>query len=152
MEGGEERVVMWSADAPLPPALPEDDFNEPTSSEEQQSSANTAVTSPYELEAEQRYQELKDMSNGQDYSLLENMGILRVCGKDYEGRPIITLCAARLDLTQIDLQLLLLYVVHVMDPIVDEKYILVFLGTIATSANRPPIEWLSKTYSTFTRK
>ena len=48
--------------------------------------------------------------------------------------------------------MLLYYCIHVLDPIVNNDYVLVVIGTNAKSENRPNLDWLKKAYSIFNRK
>jgi hypothetical protein len=52
----------------------------------------------------------------------------------------------------LDYDLLLLYAIHLLDPIVSEEYVLIYCNTDATSDNRPAFSWLQKVYGIFNRK
>eukprot|EP00012_Vannella_robusta_P000349 CAMPEP_0206187968 /NCGR_PEP_ID=MMETSP0166-20121206/3316_1 /ASSEMBLY_ACC=CAM_ASM_000260 /TAXON_ID=95228 /ORGANISM="Vannella robusta, Strain DIVA3 518/3/11/1/6" /LENGTH=418 /DNA_ID=CAMNT_0053603649 /DNA_START=249 /DNA_END=1501 /DNA_ORIENTATION=+ len=107
---------------------------------------------PKQQKAEEQYQKFKQMAVGKDYSSIESLNILSIQGVDKEGRQIVVLRANILPAKTVDLKLLLLYFISVMDPIVEEDYTLVFIGSNLSSENRPPTDWLSTAYTMFNRK
>jgi hypothetical protein len=60
--------------------------------------------------------------------------------------------ASNIPAKHIDLELLLLYGIYVLDPVVENDYCLVFVGTNFNSENRPSVAWLRKAYGVFNRK
>lgn len=60
--------------------------------------------------------------------------------------------AANLPVKDVNLQDVLLYCIKLLDPVVVNDYVMVFIGTSVTRTNRPPLDWLKKAYSMFNRK
>lgn len=46
----------------------------------------------------------------------------------------------------------LLYMIHLMDPLVEQDYIIIYIHTPLNSQHRPSISWLRNAYSIFNRK
>lgn len=68
------------------------------------------------------------------------------------GDQLLWLFASRLPAKKVNLDDLLLYFISVLDPIVRDDYVLVYVASDITSANRPPFSWLRRAYSLFSRK
>jgi len=139
------------------PALNGDDTGnpelteQPTENSQPETPAMAALT-PKQRKAEEQYQRLKTIAVGKDFSSIEALNIVRIEGVDNEGRRIVVVDAPNLPAKTVDLKLLLLYFITVLDPVVNEDYTLVFIGTNISGDNRPPTEWLSTAYTMFNRK
>jgi Rho GTPase-activating protein 1 len=66
--------------------------------------------------------------------------------------PIVVVVAAALPAKSVDLEMVLLLAISVLDPIVEQDYVLVYVHSGLTSENRPAFAFLSKCYKMFNRK
>lgn len=57
-------------------------------------------------------------------------------GKDKKGRPIVMLVAAHLNPKTLDLDSFLLYIIHLLDNLVNNEYSVVYVHSGASSANK----------------
>ncbi len=85
-------------------------------------------------------------------SHIEPLGIIYRCGVDKDGLPIVVVVASALPAKSVDMEMVLLLAISVLDPIVVEDYVLVYVHTGLTSENRPSFAFLSKCYKIFNRK
>jgi Rho GTPase-activating protein 1 len=69
-----------------------------------------------------------------------------------DGLPIVVVVASALPAKSVDLEMVLLLAISVLDPIVEQNYVLVYVHTGLTSDNRPAFAFLSKCYKIFNRK
>jgi len=113
-----------------------------------QSEARTAQQD----KSENEYQTYLSIAQNQDFSAITPLRILYTSGKDMQGRPVLVLVLKNLPAKIIDTNLLLLYFIFVMDKVVENDYVLVFVNTWVTGDNRPPFNWLRRAYSFFNRK
>ena len=91
------------------------------------------------------------MGRKKDFSEFDKLQILYLSGKDPLGRPIVVYVASRLPAKRLNMDDFLLYVIHVLDAVVKEEYVLVYVGTDVSSDNRPSVGWLKKAYRLFSR-
>jgi len=73
-------------------------------------------------------------------------------GVDNEGRQVIVAIANNLVTKSINFDLLLLYAIKFMDPIVSQDYVLVCVSANVPTESRPSMAWIKKTYAVFNRK
>jgi len=73
-------------------------------------------------------------------------------GTDDYGRPIIVMIGANIPARKIDLERVMLYMIKVMDPVVEGDYVLVYVHTNISADNKPSFAWMRKFYSIFNRK
>lgn len=109
-----------------------------------------AMTSE-EKEGEE-YQSYLALSQGHDFTELAQLQFLTTPGTDTAGRPIVMVVPAHLPVKKIDFDKLLLFVIHVMDSLVEREYSLVYVQSGASSQNRPAFSWLRKCYRILNRK
>eukprot|EP00013_Stygamoeba_regulata_P023485 CAMPEP_0177663090 /NCGR_PEP_ID=MMETSP0447-20121125/19725_1 /TAXON_ID=0 /ORGANISM="Stygamoeba regulata, Strain BSH-02190019" /LENGTH=492 /DNA_ID=CAMNT_0019168873 /DNA_START=73 /DNA_END=1551 /DNA_ORIENTATION=+ len=100
----------------------------------------------------QQYEYYLQMAQGEDFTSMEELNVLYVSGKDPMGRPVVVFIASRLPQGRFDLDTMLLYVIKFMDPIVENDYVLIFVNTHLSTANRPSLSWLRRAYTIFNRK
>lgn len=98
------------------------------------------------------YELYKRRAQHRDFSDIEAMNIVHIAGKDKLGRPIIVALPANLPAKKVNLDDLMLYCIMLLDPIVENDYVMVFVGTNASNDNRPTVAWLKKAYGIFNRK
>jgi len=87
-----------------------------------------------------------------DFSEEKKLGFLYKGGYDTLNRPIIVFVGASLPAKSVDPDRLLLYMIKEMDPIVVRDYVIVYVHSFFSSANRPAFGWLRKAYKILSRK
>jgi len=98
------------------------------------------------------YEKYLEMAHGQTFEDIRNLQMIYRCGVDDEGRPIIVFIGARVPSKDIDLERFLLYMIQFMDPMVENKFILIFVNSQVKAANRPPLNFLQRANNIFNRK
>ncbi|OWA53137.1 Rho GTPase-activating protein 1 [Hypsibius exemplaris] len=87
------------------------------------------------------------------YGDIPKLGIVDVSGDDSFGRKVISISACRLPSNKsYDHQLLLQYLLHVLDQYVQNDYVLVYFHYGLNSDNKLPLSWLVQAYKCFDRK
>eukprot|EP01091_Cochliopodium_minus_P019473 TRINITY_DN8195_c0_g1_i1.p1 TRINITY_DN8195_c0_g1~~TRINITY_DN8195_c0_g1_i1.p1 ORF type:complete len:486 (+),score=148.48 TRINITY_DN8195_c0_g1_i1:41-1498(+) len=113
------------------------------------------IKSSQEIEAEKTellYQSYLERARKTDLSFFSNLNIVSVTGRDSSDRPIITVCMCKLPETGVDMEKFLLYLIKVMDPMVNSKYNLVYYHSNMSSKNKPEFSWLKNVYNIFSVK
>jgi len=101
------------------------------------------------------YQYYLERSKELDFSEESKFRFLYRCGNDSSGRPVVVIVSANFPPPKsTDMERLLLYVIYLMDPIVNDPYILIYVQTNSSSGNsyRPSFKWLRKAYRILNRK
>jgi len=80
------------------------------------------------------------------------MNIVYRCGVDKENRPIVVIVPANLPAKSVDMELVMLFAISILDPIVEKDYVLVYVRTGMASSNRPSFAFLKQAYRIFNRK
>eukprot|EP01125_Pyxidicula_operculata_P019694 TRINITY_DN715_c0_g1_i1.p1 TRINITY_DN715_c0_g1~~TRINITY_DN715_c0_g1_i1.p1 ORF type:complete len:601 (-),score=146.86 TRINITY_DN715_c0_g1_i1:36-1838(-) len=122
----------------------------PTTSDPTSSSAPPTPSSSSRNFNEQ-YAQYKREAESYSFSDLENRGIVTVPGKDLMDRHVIMIVPSRVPAKVLDMKELLLFFIKVMDPIVVHDYVIIYIHTNVKSENIPPLSWLRKCYSIFSR-
>jgi hypothetical protein len=107
---------------------------------------------PLDNNVDPEYAALVERARGRDWRAWDALQLVYVCGVDPLGQPIVVVVASRLPARKVDLDDLLLYFIHVLDPVVQQPYVLVYVASDITLANKPPFAWLKRAYSLFARK
>ena len=127
----------------LPPVVDKDVVSQPTTN---------ALYEEYLLKAKQT-----------DFKDMESLGIIFMAGMissnlpdsslglDKQGRPIVVANAEKMG-PHVDMQKLFLYIISIMDPLVEQDYILIYVHTSLDADHRPSFQWLKTAYSIFNRK
>eukprot|EP01090_Pellita_catalonica_P023773 TRINITY_DN9973_c0_g1_i2.p1 TRINITY_DN9973_c0_g1~~TRINITY_DN9973_c0_g1_i2.p1 ORF type:complete len:443 (-),score=69.11 TRINITY_DN9973_c0_g1_i2:905-2170(-) len=105
-----------------------------------------------EAASEEEYQRMRKLAAQEDFSDIEPLDIVYRGGLDSFRRPVIVVIASHIPAKRLDPERLLLYIIRVMDEIVEKDYTLVYCHTQMSGANRPSFNWLRKAYHLFNRK
>lgn len=105
-----------------------------------------------EEEANRVYMRYLRRSKEEDLSDLAKLNFIYQSGVDSSGRAIVVFVASQLPAAADQLDRVLLYMIHVLDPIVTNDYNLVYLHALMASHNKPGYPWLKQVYSIFARK
>eukprot|EP01103_Thecamoeba_quadrilineata_P012785 TRINITY_DN3383_c0_g1_i1.p1 TRINITY_DN3383_c0_g1~~TRINITY_DN3383_c0_g1_i1.p1 ORF type:complete len:477 (+),score=79.39 TRINITY_DN3383_c0_g1_i1:168-1598(+) len=116
------------------------------------SSASVPKTSTKAQKQQDEYADYLELANSKDFSNLHALKILYVAGTDALDRPIVVLMLRNLPMKEVDPSHLLLFFINVLDKIVENEYILIFVNSKVTTENKPTFSWLQKVYHIFNRK
>eukprot|EP01136_Pigoraptor_vietnamica_P045115 Opistho-1_new@22691 len=99
------------------------------------------------------YEDALRTAHQQDYSSIERHKIISMAGVDHFSRPVIVFSACNMPaLKEIDMNLLLQYIIFTLDKVVESDYVIVYLHAGLRSDARPTIGWIRQVYRVFDRK
>jgi len=75
------------------------------------------------------------------------LGLVYHSGKDHNGHPIICIAGCRLPDPLPDMDKLTLYLLRVLDPLVNSDYVLVYFHSLMSDRTKPDFSWLKDVYS-----
>jgi len=130
-------------------------FSETSANPDEERALADSLKSKEQLarEAEtRRYNSYLRLAREEDLADLAALNFVYQSGCDGEGRPIICIVASHLPAATADLNRVLLYLIKVLDPLVQNDFNIIYFHTNITSANRPPLDWLKECYGIFNRK
>lgn len=102
--------------------------------------------------SEQRYEELLRRAQTEDLREISGIGFLYQSGYDRLGRPVIVLCGKWFPASECDLEKVTLYIINLLDSIVENDYVLIYFHTRVQTNNVPPLAWLRELYYMLTYK
>lgn len=102
--------------------------------------------------SEARYEELLKRAQSEDLREVSGIGFLYQSGYDRLGRPVIVLCGKWFPVNQVDLEKVTLYVINLLDSIVENDYVLIYFHTRVATGNIPPLAWIKELYYMLTYK
>jgi len=91
-------------------------------------------------------------SRAEDLSDIAKLGFIYKSGRDINGSTIIVIVARHLPAKAIDMNRVLLYIIRVMDSIVERSYSIVYVHSAMQSQNQPELSWMQEVTSIFNRK
>lgn len=94
------------------------------------------------------YNRLLRCSRIEDLSSISARKALYLCGNDRDGCPIAVMVGRFIDAATLSLDKALLYLIHLMDPVVSKNYSIIYFHTQTTKANRLPKDFLLRVYQT----
>jgi Rho GTPase-activating protein 1 len=150
--GGENRRVGSADDAMMMTMRPPSVMAPLPPPARAASSSSAAAPPLQQSKAEADYERYLMLSRSEDFSAIEPLNIIYQSGVDRQGRPVVVIVAQNVPAKKINMDSLLLYVIKVMDDIVERHYALVFCNTNMSASNRPNFAWLRKVYAIFNRK
>ncbi|KAK3096670.1 hypothetical protein FSP39_002249 [Pinctada imbricata] len=103
-------------------------------------------------EMRQRYERLLKRSKTEDLTDIAALRCLYRTGVDRFGRPVVIFVGKHFPSKSIDLERALLYLIRVMEPVVESDYVVVYFHTQTTSENHPPMAYLKHMYSILDNK
>jgi hypothetical protein len=99
-----------------------------------------------------KYERLLRDSREEDLSDIAKLGFIYKSGRDVNGRVIVVIVARHLPVNAIDMNRVLLYIIRVMDSIVERDYSVVYVHSNVQSANQPKLKWMQEVTAIFNRK
>lgn len=102
-------------------------------------------------ESEKEYNSLLKEANQRDWSAYLDKEIVYKAGIDHLGRQTVVAVAAHMSLLE-DIKDLLLFLIYVMDPIVNQPYVVVYCHTQNKKSSGISFSWMRRVYGLFQRK
>ncbi|GMI44067.1 hypothetical protein TrCOL_g2869 [Triparma columacea] len=99
-----------------------------------------------------RYERMLRDSRAEDLSDVAKLGFIYKSGRDINGSTIIVIVARHLPAKKVDMNRVLLYIIRVMDSIVEKSYSIVYVHSQMQSQNQPELSWMQEVTSIFNRK
>lgn len=109
-------------------------------------------SSPEEEETEKKYLDYLEKARKTDLSEFDRYSVIYHSGRDAEGRPIVVLCPCRLPEPLPNMDKFLLYLLRVLDPLVNSKYVLVYFHSNMSDRSKPDFSWMKNVYEIFSWK
>jgi len=98
-----------------------------------------------------KYERLLRDSRAEDLSDVAKLGFIYKSGRDINGRSLLVIVARHLPTVKaIDMNRVLLYIIRVMDSIVEREYSVVYVHS--ESRNQPALAWMREVTGIFNRK
>lgn len=94
-----------------------------------------------------RYEKLLKRAQTEDLREVSGIGCLYQSGVDRLGRPVIVFCGKWFPAQNINLEKALLYLIYLLDPIVNGDYVITYFHTMTSSSNYPSLHWLKDVYT-----
>ncbi|XP_065568525.1 protein GDAP2 homolog isoform X1 [Artemia franciscana] len=101
-----------------------------------------------ELQHKERYERLLRQSKLEDLSEIQGIGSLYQSGYDKCGRPVILCIGKWMNYEELDLEKTLLYLINLLEPIVQGDYVVVYFHSQTGMNNHPPMNWIKDVYNT----
>ncbi|RQM25276.1 hypothetical protein B5M09_008462 [Aphanomyces astaci] len=112
-------------------------------------------TSTTEVPPVVSYQAYVHQAKQEDFQDIAALGLIYRAGVDHAGGPVLMVVGKHLPSSSVDLDRVLLYVIHVMDAVVEQKYsvrLVVYAHGGVTDQNQPTSTWLHQLFNTFSAK
>ncbi|ETV80554.1 hypothetical protein H257_06088 [Aphanomyces astaci] len=109
-------------------------------------------TSTTEVPPVVSYQAYVHQAKQEDFQDIAALGLIYRAGVDHAGGPVLMVVGKHLPSSSVDLDRVLLYVIHVMDAVVEQKYSVVYAHGGVTDQNQPTSTWLHQLFNTFSAK
>ncbi|RLN99591.1 hypothetical protein DYB28_007999 [Aphanomyces astaci] len=112
-------------------------------------------TSTTEVPPVVSYQAYVHQAKQEDFQDIAALGLIYRAGVDHAGAPVLMVVGKHLPSSSVDLDRVLLYVIHVMDAVVEQTYsvrLVVYAHGGVTDQNQPTSTWLHQLFNTFSAK
>ncbi|XP_078001446.1 protein GDAP2 homolog isoform X2 [Glandiceps talaboti] len=96
---------------------------------------------------QRRYQRWLQRARQTDLTEIAALRCLYQSGTDFFGRPVIFFVGRNFPAGSIDLDKTVLYLIQVLDSIVNKDYVIVYFHTLSTPVNHPDLSWIKQVYN-----
>ncbi|XP_060077351.1 protein GDAP2 homolog [Ylistrum balloti] len=104
------------------------------------------------LENKRRYDRLMKRARTEDLTDIAALKCLYRSGVDKFGRPVVIFVGKHFPAATVNLEKALLYMLRVMEPVVESDYVVVYLHTQTMGSNYPTMNYLREVYSLLDNK
>ncbi|KAJ7321783.1 Ganglioside-induced differentiation-associated protein 2 [Desmophyllum pertusum] len=98
------------------------------------------------VQHERVYQRWLRRARTEDLSNLVRLKMVYQSGVDFLGRPVVVFVGRHFQARNVDLNKAVAYFIHVLDKIVNRDYVIVYLHTLSSEENQPPLSFLKDIY------
>lgn len=98
------------------------------------------------IQHERVYQRWLRRARTEDFSSLLRLKMVYQSGVDFLGRPVIVFVGRHFQARSVDLNKAVAYFISVLDKIVNRDYVIVYLHTLSSEENQPPLSFLKDIY------
>ncbi|XP_069126491.1 protein GDAP2 homolog [Argopecten irradians] len=105
-----------------------------------------------QMENRRRYERLMKRARTEDLTDIAALKCLYRTEVDKYGRPVVIYVGKHFPGQSVNLEKALLYMLRVMEPVVESDYVVVYLHTETTASNHPPMNYLRQVYSLLDNK
>jgi len=99
-----------------------------------------------------RYNKFLRQAMETDLTDMADLNFIYESGQDATGRPNIVFVASHIPVATVNMERVLIYMVRVLDPVVNKDFNVIYFHSNFSSSNKPPFAWLKEVYSIFNRK
>ena len=107
---------------------------------------------PEDEETERRYLSYLKKAQSMNFSEFDKLSVVYHSGRDSEGRPIVVVCPCKLSDPLPDMEKFSLYLLRVLDPLVNSDYVLVYFHSHMNDRSKPDFSWMKNIYEIFSWK
>lgn len=104
------------------------------------------------LDNRRRYERYLKRAKTEDLTDIAALKCLYRTGTDKYGRPVVAFIGKYFLADTVDLEKAFLYMIRVMEPIVDQDYVVVYFHTQSTAENHPTMNYLKNVYGVLDEK
>lgn len=105
-----------------------------------------------EAQRKNRYERLLRKAKLDDLTEMANLRCLYVSGEDRWGRPVVVFIGKRFNFNQVDSEKALVYLISVLDTIVQKDYVVIYFHSLTTSTHHPSINFIRTVFDTLEPK
>ena len=87
-----------------------------------------------------------------DLSDIAALELIYLAGEDALGRPTYIFMESHLPNRKMDLERVLMYLIKILDPVVDAEYVLIYINRQSSAEYLPEFSWLKRVYGLFDRR
>lgn len=98
------------------------------------------------VQHERVYQRWLRRARTEDLSSLMRLKMVYQSGVDFLGRPVVVFVGRHFQARNVDLNKAVAYFISVLDKIVNRDYVIVYLHTLSSEENQPPLSFLKDIY------
>lgn len=104
------------------------------------------------LENQRRFERLMKRAKTEDLTEIAALRCLYRTGVDKYGRPVVIFVGKHFPAATVNMDKALLYILRVMEPVVETDYVIVYFHTQTTAVNQPPMTVLRQIYNILDHK
>lgn len=105
-----------------------------------------------QLDNRRRYERYLKRAKKEDLTDIAALKCLYRTGTDKFGRPVVAFIGKLFPSSTVDLEKAFLYLIRVMEPIVEQDYVIVYFHTESTAENHPTMNYLKNVYGVLDEK
>lgn len=98
------------------------------------------------IQHERVYQRWLRRARTEDLSSLVRLKMVYQSGVDFLGRPVVVFVGRHFQARNVDLNKAVAYFIYVLDKIVNRDYVIVYLHTLSSEENQPPLSFFKDIY------